>query len=94
MIVETKYNIGDRVWVVYEQNIYTDSYKGPAGEITVFLDEIVGIIINKDEILYEINAEGADWIPEKDIIFYGDDISLLNKIKELNDIITERENKE
>lgn len=94
MIVETKYNIGDRVWIVYEQNIHNESYRGPAGEITIFSDEIIGIIVNKDEVLYEINAEGADWMPEKDIIFYGDDISLLNKIKVLNDIIVERENKE
>lgn len=95
MLIDTKYNIGDRVWVVYEQNIYTDSYKGPAGEITVFLDKIVGIIIDENKkVLYEVEAEGADWIKEEDIVFYGDDKALVSKIEELNKIIMERENKE
>ena len=95
MIVETKYNIGDRVWIVYEQSLYTDSYKGPAGEATVFSDKIIGIIVDEDKsIVYEIEAEGADWIKEDDIIFYGDDEALLKKIKELDDEIRKREGKE
>ena len=95
MIVETKYNIGDRVWIVYEQSLYSDNYKGPAGEITVFSDSIIGIIVDEDKsIVYEIEAEGADWIKEDDIIFYGDDEALLKKIKELDDEIRKREGKE
>ena len=95
MIVETKYNIGDRVWIVYEQSLYSDNYKGPAGEITVFSDSIIGIIVDEDKsIVYEIEAEGADWIKEEDIIFYGDDEALLKKIKELDNEIRKREGKE
>ena len=91
MTLNTAYNIGDKVWVVYEQQLWTENYKGPSGEVTIYSDTIVGIIFNEDGILYEVNSEGSDWIEEKNIILYNDTKSLVKRIKDLDDEISERE---
>ncbi|MBQ2639204.1 MAG: hypothetical protein IJF92_00355 [Bacilli bacterium] len=92
MQIETKYNVGDRVWIVYEQSIYTDHFQGPSGEVTVYSDTIIEISVGEDnKIRYMVNSEGADFIDEDNIILYNDTKALINRIQVLDNIIRERE---
>ena len=92
MQIETKYNVGDRVWIVYEPTLYTDHYQGPAGEITVYSDTIIEISIGEDNIIkYMVNSEGADFINEDNIILYNDTKALVDRIQKLDTRIRERE---
>lgn len=43
MNIKTKYNIGDRVWIVYEAIINNQ----PAGEVSIYDDTICSIEIGK-----------------------------------------------
>ena len=46
MKIETKYEIGDHIWVVYKHE----------GEVYVYDDQIVNIVINEDkELIYSLN---------------------------------------
>lgn len=49
MNIKTKYNIGDRVWIVYEA-IVNNQYihNKPAGEVSVYDDTICSIEIGKE----------------------------------------------
>lgn len=85
MKIETKYNIGDKVWVVYENK----TEYGPAGEVNLYDDVITDIIINKEGISYA--TEHTD-IKEKDIVPYEDKSALLIKIQEVMNAIHENEN--
>ena len=84
MKIETKYNIGDKVWIVYEANTPT----GLSGEVNLYDDVITDIIIDKDGIAYA--TEHTD-IEEKDIIPYEDKSTLLIKIQEVMNAIHKRE---
>lgn len=84
MKIETKYNIGDKVWIVYEAN----TQYGLAGEVNLYDDVIIDIIIDKDGILYA--TQHTD-IREKDIIPYEDKEALVNKIQEVMNAIHKRE---
>lgn len=87
MDIKTKYNIGDRIWCVYEARI---KY-GPTGEVSVYDDTITGIVYDKEGITYE--TEFTE-IKEEDIILYVDADKLVEKIKELMNEIHEREKEE
>lgn len=80
MIIETKYDIGDHIWVIY---IHKD-------EICLFDDYITELSIDKDGIDYWCKDAG-DTIQEKDIVMYEDEIGLAAKIKELMKEIREKE---
>lgn len=84
MKIETKYNIGDKVWIVYEAN----TPHGLAGEVNLYDDVITDIIIDKDGVSYA--TEHTD-IKEKDIIPYEDKSALLIKIQETMNAIHRRE---
>ncbi len=95
MYIQTKYNIGDRIWVVYEQMLYTEHYRGPAGEVTVYSTKIVDILFPKSgKIEYGTDTEGGDSILEEDIILYDDLDLLAKRVKELDDKIRKREENE
>lgn len=48
MNIKTKYNIGDRVWIVYEARISNKYiHDEPAGEVSVYDDTICSIEIGK-----------------------------------------------
>ena len=83
MKIETKYDIGQRIWIVYEHK----------GEAHIYEDEIAEICFAKDEILYFLK-KGCDEVEEKDIILYEDTESLINKIKEIMKEIKGKEGKE
>lgn len=84
MKIETKYNIGDKVWIVYEAN----TPHGLSGEVNLYDDVITDIIIDKNGVSYA--TEHTD-VHEKDIILYEDGEALLNKIQEVMNAIHKRE---
>lgn len=79
MKIETKYNIGDRVWVVYEAN----------GEASVYDTVIEEIAFNNKETYY-YGKEAID-IREPNMIPYNDSDELYNKIVDLMNEIHKRE---
>lgn len=85
MKIETKFNIGDRIWVVYEYN----------GEVHVYSDEIDGMGIERDNkvALYFKNSDAFDTY-EEDVFEYNDMEDLTKKIKELDDKIRKEEKHE
>ena len=73
MKVETKYEIGTRVWVAYAHQ----------GEVSVHDDKIASIVINEDGDLQYYLAESCDDFYEADIVLYEDTEALVNKIKKI-----------
>lgn len=86
MEIKTKFNIGDRMWIVYENK----------GEISVYSDIIDTFMIDKEgRVWVFFKYSDAAEMEEKDLIGYDDTQKLLQKIKELDLMIIERdENKE
>ena len=84
MKIETKFNIGDRVWIVYENK----------GEVNVYSDEIDSFVIESDGrvSVYFKNSDALD-VYEEDLIAYEDDKGLLDRIKKLDKEIIEEEKK-
>ena len=72
MDIKTKYEIGQRIWVV-------DEHKQ---EVHVYDDTIREIVLDEDGITYEL-INCWESIKEQDVILYEDTIGLVNKIKEL-----------
>lgn len=81
MKIETKYNIGDRVWVVYEDR----------GEVSVYDTTIDSICYEKDGLCY-FTKECNDYLEEM-LIPYSDTTELLNRIISLMNEIHKREEK-
>lgn len=75
MEIKTKYEIGQKVWVLIE-NI---EHK----EIEVFSDTISGIVIYENKICYFLK-ELCDEIDEKDIITYENTELLVKKIIDID----------
>lgn len=85
MEIKTKFNIGDRVWIVYENK----------GEISVYSDIIDTFMIDKDgRVWVFFKYSDAAEMEEKDLIGYDDTQKLLQKIKELDLMIIERDENE
>lgn len=92
MKIETKYNIGDRIWIVYENT--TRDIKNNlvlTGEISLFDTTISEISVNNNGFEYYQEEGDFEGIEEKDIILYEDRKKLLATIYELMDKIHERE---
>lgn len=83
MQIKTKYNIGDRIWIVKEMEIYSEQghKMKQLGELEVFDDYIMAIDVYKDGFIYML--ENADMIElyEHDVIPYEDKQALLDKIE-------------
>lgn len=77
MKVETEYNIGDKVWVVYECN----------GEINVYSDIIDSIIATEEGIKIWFKECSDCDMTEDDIVLYEDTEALVDKIIELDNKI-------
>ncbi len=85
MKIETKFNIGERVWIVYEYN----------GEVNVYSDEIDSMVVEKDgriQLYFKVSDSFDTY--EEDVFSYNDMEGLMNKIKELDDKIREKEEHE
>lgn len=92
MKIETKYNIGDKVWIVYEANIYksdTGEYE-PTGEVSIYTDTIMEVTFYENGLVYNFENY-PDELKEDEIILYDEKDKLLQKIEELMNKINERE---
>lgn len=77
MKVETEYNIGDKVWVVYERN----------GEINIYSDIIDSIMVTEEGIKIWFKECCDCDKTEDDIVLYEDTEALVDKIMELDNKI-------
>lgn len=80
MTIQTKYEIGQRVWIVYENN----------GEVCVYDDTIAEIGVDDKRIYYILDNACID-IAEEDIVLYEDTDKLAEKIKQIMENIREKE---
>ena len=74
MIVNTKYNIGDRFWYLFEQN----------GAVHVYQDVITEIVVNSSGKVLYYGERLSDEIPEDYIIPYAETDILVEQIKNLS----------
>lgn len=79
MKINTKYEIGQHVWHIYENK----------GEVCVF-DDFIGWITIEDDMYYTLKESTVD-VKEEDIILYEDTDTLLKKIIEIMKEIREKE---
>ena len=70
MKIETKYEIGQRIWIVYKHK----------GEVQVYCEPILEIVFEKDRYYYATNS-CYDEIAEEDIILEADKDKLYEKYK-------------
>lgn len=82
MKIETKYGIGQRIWIVYEHQ----------GEVHIYDDFIASV--GWEDYLYYMTKEACEEVKEKEIVLYEDTEKLVNKIKECMEKIREKEGKE
>ena len=75
MEIITKYNIGQKVWIILKN----DNHK----ELEVFTDTIIEIVIGKDNKAFYFCDSLGDDIAEENIVLYEDTQLLLKKIIEL-----------
>lgn len=86
MVIKTKYQIGQRVWVVAENE--------KRKEIELFSDTIVEICITRNREIVYILDNLCDEVKENNIIPYEDTESLLQEILDIdNRLYFEEENK-
>ena len=81
MKIETKYEIGTHIWVVYKNN----------EEVNVYDDYIINILINGDKELVYSTKETYEELSEDEIILFEDTKSLVSKIKKLMEEIRSSE---
>lgn len=92
MKIETKYNIGDHIWVVYEPRINNEHYHNePAGEVSVYDTYIDSITKYKDDLIYFCDNGAYTELHEEDIILFDETDKFVAKIQELMKEINERE---
>ena len=84
MKIETKYNIGDKVWIVYEARLSN----GLSGEVSVYDAEVESITVDSEGLYY--NTQYCDH-KEDEIVPYEDKEALVTKIQELMNAIHKRE---
>ena len=82
MTIKTKYEIGQRVWIVYENR----------GEACVYDDYIDEIFVNDEGINYMLREACIDE-KEENIIPYDDTDKLVEKIKQIMKEIRNKESK-
>lgn len=83
MKIQTKYEIGDRVWIIYENR----------GEACVYDDYIDEICIGENGLYYMVKEACIDRA-EEDIVLYEDTDKLVEKIKQIMEEIREKESEE
>ena len=83
MKIQTKYEIGDKVWIVYENR----------GEACVYDDYIDEIFVNDEGINYMLREACIDG-KEENIIPYEDTDKLVEKLKQIMEDIRKKEREE
>ena len=93
MEIKTKYNIGDRVWIVKEADYFSSetNRRELAGVLEVFDDYIESIQVFKEGEIYLLRQADMLDLFEHDIILYEDKEKLLKKIEEVMKSIHDRE---
>ena len=82
MKIQTKYEIGDKVWIVYENR----------GEACIY-DDIIAEIGVDDKRIYYILENACIDIGEEEIVLYEDTDKLVEKIKQIMEDIRDKESK-
>ena len=82
MTIKTKYEIGQRVWIIYENQ----------GEACIYDDYIDEICIGENGLYYMVKEACIDGA-EEDIVLYEDTDKLVEKIKQIMQEIREKESK-
>lgn len=72
MKIETKFKIGQEVYVIFKED----------AEIKLFKDTIDSIVIKKDKVVYFMNKICEEF-NEDELVEYGNCIDLINKIDKL-----------
>lgn len=84
MKIETKFNIGDRVWIAYENR----------GEVNVYSDEIDSMTIeNGGRLLIWFKDSDAMDVYEEELIEYNDLKKLAERILEIDNKIRKEQGK-
>lgn len=95
MEIKTKYNIGDRIWVVNEAEYYNNEKqrREKAGVVEVFDDYIENILVcsNEGDVIYTLKQAEILELLEWDIIPYEDKQALLDRIEKVMETIHCRE---
>lgn len=81
MNIKTKYEIGTHIWIVYENN----------GEVHVYDDEIVNIVIDEDKGLLYCSKCGYEEFKEEEVILYEELDKMAKKVKQVMLEIREKE---
>lgn len=82
MTIKTKYEIGQRAWIVYENK----------GEVCVYDDYIDEICIGENGLYYMLKEACIDRA-EEDIVLYEKTDKLVKKIKQIMKEIRDKESK-
>lgn len=82
MFIQPKYEIGQRVWIVYENR----------DEVCVYDDYIDEICIDDSGLYYMLKEACID--REEDIVLYKDTDKLVEKIKQIMEDIRKKESEE
>lgn len=95
MQIKTKYNIGDRVWVVKEADYYNSetNKRELAGVLEVFDDYIESIQVYNEGVIYILRQADMLDLYEHEVILYDNKKGLVKKIEEVMEIINKRENR-
>lgn len=80
MTIQTKYEIGQRVWIVYENK----------GEVCLYDDHIDEICISESGLYYMLKEASIDET-EANIVLYENTDKLVEKIKQTMEEIREKE---
>ena len=83
MEIKTKYEIGQKIWIVYKNK----------GEVCMYCEAITSIIVDKNDFFY-CTDNFYDDIKEENIITENDKDKLFEKIKQLMKEIDEEENED
>lgn len=80
MKIDSKYSVGDRIWVVYSHQ----------GEVHIYDDVVSDVCVNNGGLYYILDAAGIDK-KEEELILHCDEKRLLEKIEETMQEIHKRE---
>ena len=83
MVIKTKYKIGQRVWLVSENE--------PHKEVEVFSDVIEQIVIYSDRSIYYMLKELCDYVKEERLIPYEDTERLVQEIIDIDNRLNFKE---
>ena len=81
MNIKTRYEVGTHIWIVYENN----------GEVHVYDDEIVNIVIDSDKQLLYCSKCGYEEFKEEEVILYEELDKMAEKVKQVMLEIREKE---